>query len=290
MKPRSTLTDMSRTRIWSPTSAPSNPSDDAPLDGDGEQSSPGAFGGRSGHQRGKLLADPRLEKHRRRGLGHLALDLVGGIFCFGEVLRQHVLLGETVRRRSARHGGLQQTLREQIGVAAIRGRGVCVVLDRETEVPRGRGVGPFCDVFARSQEFDHRQGQIGEAQRIGGTLRDEKFVEGGGIRGVRQFDAVLQGQCDNSVPAFRRAHHATDRRKLVCCEISGGHAVGGDHEILDDLLGAIRRFHGEVTELVAVKQRLRLDRFQAQRAIDVSQRPQASGRPGPARADSPPAH
>ena len=78
------------------------------------------------------------------------------------------------------------------------GRGVCVVLDRETEVPRGRGVGPFCDVLARAQEFDHRQGQIRKAQRIGSTLCDEEFVERGGIRGVRQFGAVFQGQCHNS--------------------------------------------------------------------------------------------
>ena len=34
---------------------PLEPLDDAPLDGDGEQSSSGAFGRRSGHQRGKLL-------------------------------------------------------------------------------------------------------------------------------------------------------------------------------------------------------------------------------------------
>jgi hypothetical protein len=36
--------------------------------------------------------------------------------------------------------------------------------------------------------------------------------------------------------------------------------VGGDHEVLNDLLGTIRFLHGEVTQLVAVKQWLRLNR------------------------------
>ena len=67
--------------------------------------------------------------------------------------------------------------------------------------------------------------------------------------------------------------------KFLRREIPGGHAVGRDHEILDDLLGAVLPFYFEITDLVAVKDRFRLDGFQTQRPVDVPQILQALGDP-----------
>jgi hypothetical protein len=89
----------------------------------------------------------------------------------------------------------------------------CVILDRETEVLGGRHAGPFCHVFTCAQEFDDRQGQVGEAQRIGRSLLDEKRVGRHRIGVRRQPDPVRLGKMDDPVPLFRRAQ--TPRS---CCD------------------------------------------------------------------------
>ena len=84
-------------------------------------------------------------------------------------------------------------------------------------------------------------------------------------------ESVLSGELDDPVPALGRADHAADRREIPRREIPGGHAVGGDHEVLDDVLGAVLSFRFEITDLVAVKDRFRLDGFQTQRSLGVPQ-------------------
>ena len=82
----------------------------------------------------------------------------GGVLFLGEMLGQHIQLGKAVGRGPARDGSLHQSLRDQIGVSAIWGGGMGIVLDRETKVPWGRVAWNFCHVFTRAQELDHRQG------------------------------------------------------------------------------------------------------------------------------------
>jgi len=78
----------------------------------------------------------------------------------------------------SRHRRFQQPLRDQIGGNGGRGRGVRVVLDRETEVPGDTAARKLDDVFARTEELDDAEGEIGEANRIGGLRRHEKLVQG----------------------------------------------------------------------------------------------------------------
>ena len=68
-------------------------------------------------------------------------------------------------------------MRDQIGIATIRGGGMGIVLDGETKVSGGGVAGQFGNVFARAQKFDHREREVGEAQRIGGFLLDEKLIQ-----------------------------------------------------------------------------------------------------------------
>jgi len=90
---------------------------------------------------------------------------------------------------------------------------------------------------------------------------------------------VLSREVDDPVPALGRAHDPSDGGEVLRGEIPGGHAVGGDHEILDDLRGAVLVFGFESADVVALKDRPRLDGLQAQRAVDVAQRLEALGDP-----------
>src|SRR5271157_4269088 len=83
---------------------------------------------------------------------------------------------------------------------------------------------------------------------------------------------MLQGKFNDSVPAFRRAHDPPYRRQPFGCEKSGGNAICGDHEILDNTLGPASFFGYQPFERVAVEHRTRLNCFKIQRAMNVSER------------------
>ena len=74
------------------------------------------------------------------------------------MFRQRIQFILAIRHSAALQGGLQQTLGDQIGIAAIRRGRMGIVFDRETKVSGGRVAGEFCHVFTCAQEFDHRQG------------------------------------------------------------------------------------------------------------------------------------
>ena len=65
---------------------------------------------------------------------------------------------EVIRRGQAFEGGLQQALGQKIGVAAVGGRRMGVVLDREAEMPQGRAPRNIRYVFPLAQQLDHGQG------------------------------------------------------------------------------------------------------------------------------------
>jgi hypothetical protein len=68
--------------------------------------------------------------------------------------------------------------------------------------------------------------------------------------------------------------HHPQRREILVRQKARGDAVGGDHEVLDELLGAVLLLGGEVLDLVCVKHRPRLDGLQVEGAVLVPERPE----------------
>ncbi len=87
----------------------------------------------------------------------------------------------------------------------------------------------------------------------------------------------IGGQLDDAVPALRSAHHAAQRGQVVLVEVPRGDAVGRDHEVLDELLGAVRLVLPEVGHLAVDHHRPRLDGFQLEGSLVVAQLAQAGG-------------
>ncbi len=85
---------------------------------------------------------------------------------------------------------------------------------------------------------------------------------------IRQRDAVLPGYLDNPIPAFGDADHTADGREFFGRKETGGNAVGRNHEILNDLLGAVLFFQFKRTDLVAIEDRFRFDRFKSECSMD----------------------
>ena len=81
--------------------------------------------------------------------------------------------------------------------------------------------------------------------------------------------APLRGQLDDPVPAFGYADHAPQRRKLFGREVSCGNAVGGDHEVLNNVFGPVLFVGFQVLELISVKDRTGFDCFEIKRAVQV---------------------
>jgi hypothetical protein len=82
---------------------------------------------------------------------------------------------------------------------------------------------------------------------------------------------VCPRELDDAVPALWRTDDAPDGRKVLLGEVSRRHAVGGDHEVLDDLRRAVLPFDVETADVVALEDGPGLDCLQAQRSVDVSE-------------------
>ena len=78
---------------------------------------------------------------------------------------------------------------------------------------------------------------------------------------------MLARDLDNPAPSFRRPQHAADHRRSSIFEESRGRAVGRDHEVLDQRLGAILLVAPQAGQLLAIEHRLRLNRVERQRAL-----------------------
>ena len=66
---------------------------------------------------------------------------------------------------------------------------------------------------------------------------------------------MLPGKLDNPVPSLGRPHHAAQGRQFSRRQIAGGRAVGGDHEIGNQVLGAVRLLDFKAADRVAVEDR-----------------------------------
>lgn len=180
------------------------------LGGDFQKPYPRAFGGGAGDDAIELLADARFEEKGGRGFADLPLDLVGGVFGLRAMLGEGVELAPGVGWRCSRNGDLEQALCDEIGIAAIRGRGVGVVLDGKAEVSRDGIARHFRDVLTRpslTTESDRSGNRSGSAafcfvrksssalesglpgsvlpcSRASSTMRSHRF----GVRTTRRID------------------------------------------------------------------------------------------------------
>ena len=75
--------------------------------------------------------------------------------------------------------------------------------------------------------------------RIGCLSFLQEGVECSGIRLRGKLSAMLRRQLDDAGPAFGRFHPASDGTHLRVLKSARHHAVGGNHEILDEFAGAI---------------------------------------------------
>ena len=74
---------------------------------------------------------------------------------------------KSVDRGFSRHRCFEQPMGDQIGVLVIRGAGVSVIFDRQTEVPACLAARRFNGIFSCTQQFDHTEGKVRTVKRIG---------------------------------------------------------------------------------------------------------------------------
>ena len=216
-------------------------------------------------------ADAPLEEQRGRRLAHLALDLVRGVLLLRAVLRERLELRRGVRRRRVLQRGLQQALRDEVGVAAVgRGR-VRVVAHRQAEVAGRRLAGPLDDVLAGAHQLDDREREVREAQRVRpaapGQELLERLLSGSGGSRSPFSSATLTMRCQRS---GERTTRRSDGKPLPARK----RAVTPLAAIMKSSISSRARFLGstvEIDDLVAVEDRARLDRLELQRAVLVAQ-------------------
>ena len=141
-------------------------------------------------------------------------------------------------------------------------------------MPRRRSrPGSSTDVLAPAHQLDDREREVGEAQRIGDRARF-----GPGTR-PSAFESGSAGSFSPMRPArdrrcgAQRSGERTTRRsdgKPCASRKRAVDAVGGDHEVLDELLRAVLLVGGEIGDRVAVEDGARLDRLQIERAVFVA--------------------
>ena len=175
--------------------------------------------------------------------------------CCGAVAASVRELVVPSRRRAARQRRLDQALGDEVGEAAVGRRRVGVVLDRQAEVTRGRPPGALDDVLAGAQQLDHREREVGEP--VGSALRrwarnaDSAFESGSGGR-------RSPCSCASATIRSQRSGERSDpaqRREALLLQEARVDAVGRDHEVLDQLLGAVAPLRPQVGERVAVEDR-----------------------------------
>jgi hypothetical protein len=171
----------------------------------------------------------------------------------------------------SRHHRLQKPLRDEIGEAPIRRRGVRVVLHRQPEVSGRLAAWWIERVLSSPDELDHGQGEVGELLRVSLASPGEEGFEGHGIRLVGELVPEPGRELRDAVPAFRGPQNPAEGRKSLRFEVGRGHSVGRNHGVLDQLLCPVLTIQLEIVEDVAGEDCLRLDRLEAERAVAVPQ-------------------
>ncbi len=84
--------------------------------------------------------------------------------------------------------------------------------------------------------------------------------------------AELAGERDDPFPALGRAHHAAQDGESLCFEEARDDPVGRDHEVLDQVLGAVRLLVRETADGVALELRAHLHGLQLEGSVVVAVR------------------
>ena len=246
------------------------PADDAAFGRRPGNAYPRSLVRRAGHDRIEARADARGKNHGGRRLSHLAFHFRRIVLLVRAVARQRRKFVGRVRRRLQTKRRLQQTLRDEVGKPAIRRRRMRVVLHGQSEMPFGWLARHVERIFASAQQLDDGKGKIGKAGRVDHAAPGQKCVQRGSVRGQRQALPRLGRQCDDPVPALRRAQHPAQRRHTLGVKIFRGDAVGRDHEVLDQFLRPVPFVRHQVGEFPVVEHRPGFQRFQVQRTVGVA--------------------
>ena len=186
--------------------------------------------------------------------------------------RQRGELRVGVRRRLRGERRLEEALGDEVGESPVGRRRVRVVPHGEPEVSVGRAARRVEDVLARAEELHHREREIGEARGVRPASRGEERLERARVRRPWEPLAEVRRKGDDALPALGGAEDPPQRGEAACLEELRGHAVGGDHEVLDQLPRAVRLVGSEIGEHVTVEHRPGLERLEAQRAAVMAQR------------------
>ena len=241
---------------------------------------PGALVGRAGDDARRSVSPIRFcDQQRRRRLAHLALDLVGGVLLLGAVRGELAELVDRVGRRPAGERRLDQPLRDQVGIAPVRRRRVGVVLAPPARSARA-GRRPADRARTRPAPAASPPTATGRGSRRGSACRRRSRNVVERARRRARPAAARRARPPAStmrVPALRRVHHAAERGEAVRVEEARGDAVGGDHEVLDQLLGAVRAAPPRRSCSASPSNTgARLDGLEVERALLVAQAAQAA--------------
>src|SRR4029453_2306479 len=116
-------------------------------------------------------------------------------------------------------------------------------------------------VFAGAEKLHDREREIRKAIRIGGATLAEKGVQRARVRCVGQRLACLASNVDDPAPPLRCLQDPPQRRRPALGEKPARFAVGGDHEILDEVLGAVLLLAAKIRDLIAVEYGMALRPF-----------------------------
>src|SRR5262249_59464841 len=130
----------------------------------------------------------------------------------------------------------------------------------------GRWAGRRDEVSARGERFAGGGGEVGDPPGAGVARAGEKPRRGGGGGRGRQPPAVLGGENHDAIPPLRRSQDSAQRRQALRVEKLRRDAVGGDHEVFDELPRPVFFVGLQVREHVAIEDRARFHRTQPGRA------------------------
>src|SRR6202030_3227332 len=82
--------------------------------------------------------------------------------------------------------------------------------------------------------------------------------------------AATVRQLHDTVPALRLAQYTPQRRRALALQVAGDDAVGRDHEVLDELLGAIVLVGLKVKKPRPFEYGLTLERRESERPLLLS--------------------
>ena len=113
--------------------------------------------------------------------------------------------------------------------------------------------------------------EVGEFLRVRLVSPNQEGFEGCAVRLVGQPVPKLRREVRDAAPAVGRPQDPAQRRELLRFQVGRGHPIGRNHEVLDQLLGAVFSIQLQTREDVPVENRFRLDCLKAERAVLVPQ-------------------